>query len=126
MELELLTKVLPETEPKMRLYGHYVVFNAAAVAMLGLQDGCYVQFAHPAFGMKKETYVRKTDKTVGSYVVRKRTSTMRVSSIKLSTLLAERLDGNGCYRVCPEYTIPDEGGTWYNIFFKNYDKKNTD
>ena len=51
---------------------------------------------------------------------------MRVSSVKLSTLLAERLEGNGCYRICPEETVPDEDGTWYSIFFRNYDKKDSD
>lgn len=126
MELVLLTKVLPETEPKIRIYGHYAVFNAAAVAMLGLEDGDYVQFAHPLYGFKKETYVRKTDKTVGSYIARKRKGTMRVSSRKLSILLAERLEGNGCYRICPEEKVDDPDGTWYSIFFKNYDKKDSD
>ena len=125
MELVLLTKGLPETEPKVRIYGHYAVFNAAAVALLELQDGDYVQFAHPAYGPKKETYVRKTAKTVGSYIARKRKNTMRVSSVKLSTLLAERLDGNGCYRICPEENVYDVDGTWYSIFFKNYDKKDS-
>jgi len=126
MELVLLTKGLPETEPKVRIYGHYAVFNAAAVALLDLHDGDYVQFAHPAYGFKKETYVRKTGKTVGSYIARKRKGTMRVSSVKLSTLLAERLDGKGCYRICPEDTVPDDDGMWYSIFFKNYDKKDSD
>lgn len=126
MELVLLTKGLPETEPKVRIYGHYAVFNAAAVAMLGLQDGDYIQFAHPAYGFKKETYVRKTTKTVGSYIARKRKGTMRISSRKLAVLLAERLDGNGCYRICPEVKVEDPDGTWYNIFFKNYDKKDSD
>ena len=126
MEFVLLTKELPETEPKMRVYEHYVVFNSAAVSLMGLNDEDYVQFAHPAFGTKKETYVRKTDRAVGSYIARKRRSTMRVASRKLSALLAERLDGVGCYRICPEDPVPDEGGTWYNIFFRNYDKKDTD
>jgi len=126
MELVLLTKGLPETEPKLRIYGHYAVFNAAAVALLGLEDGDYVQFAHPAYGFRKETYVRKTSKPVGSYIARKRKETMRVSSRKLSELLAERLEGNGCYRVCPEEVVKDEDGDWYSIFFKNYDKKDSD
>ena len=126
MEFVLLTKGLPEVEPKIRVYGQYVVFNAAAVALMGLHDGDYVQFAHPAYGMKKETYVRKTKKTVGSYIARSRRCTMRVSSRKLSALLGARLDGNGCYRICPEDAVPDDDGTWYNIFFKNYDKKDSD
>ena len=126
MELVLLTKELPEAEPKIRVYDHYAVFNASAVSLMGLQDGDYVQFAHPAYGFRKETYVRRTGKAVGSYITRKRKGTMRVSSRKLATLLAERLEGNGCYRICPENPIPDEDGKWYNIFFKNYDKKDTD
>lgn len=126
MELVLLTKGLPETEPKIRVYDQYVVFNAAAVELLGLKDGDYVQFAHPAYGFKKETYVRRTGKTVGSYVARKRTCTMRVSSRRLASLLAERLNGQGCYRVCPEDTVPDDDGMWYSIFFVNYDKKDSD
>ena len=126
MELVLLTKGLPETEPKLRIYGHYAVFNASAVALLGLQDGDYIQFAHPLYGFKKETYVRKTQKTVGSYIARKRKGTMRISSRKLSLLLAERLEGSGCYRICPEEKVEDPDGTWYSIFFKNYDKKDSD
>lgn len=126
MELELLSKRLPETEPKVRVYGHYAVFNAAAVALLGLVDGDYVQFAKPVYGFRNETYVRKTKKAYGAYVARKRKGTMRVSSRKLALLLAERLDGNGCYRVCPENPVEDNDGTWYNVFFVNYDKKDSD
>ena len=126
MEFVLLTKGLPDKEPKIRLYDNYVSFNAAAVEMMGLKNDDYVQFAHPAYDAKTETYVRKTGKAFGSYIGKKHKCAIRVSSRKLAAILAERLDGVGCYRVCPEGAVHDEDGTWYNIFFKNYDKKDTD
>ena len=131
MELVPLTKQIPDTEPKIRVYEHYAVLNAAAVNLLGVQDGDYVQFAEPYYSFrrddgKKFIYLRRTSAAVGSYVARKRKGTMRISSRKLATLLGERLDGKGSYRVCPEDTVADKDGTWYNIFFVNYDKKDSD
>lgn len=126
MELIPITKRIPEKEPKLRIYNYYVVLNAAAVNLLGIENGDYVQFSHPLYGFRKETYIRKTKVAVGSYVARKRKGTMRVASVKLATLLRERLDGNGSYRICPEVTVEDKDGTYYSIFFKNYDKENSD
>lgn len=121
-----ISKGLPETEPKMRIYGHYVVLNAAAVQLLGIKDGDYVQFAKPVYGFRDELYIRKTNVPAGSHIARMRRQTARISSRVLLEILREKLGGNGCFRICPEVTVEDENGTYYNIFFKNYDKKNTD
>lgn len=126
MELTILSRGIPETEPKMRIYGHYVVLNAAAVKLLGIQDGDYIQFAKPAYGFRKELYIRKTTIPGGSYIARKRKQTARISSANLLGILQENEFGKGCYRICPEVTVEDKDGTYYNIFFRNYDKKDTD
>ena len=126
MELTILSKGIPETEPKMRIYGHYVVLNAAAVKLLGIQDGDYVQFAKPAYGFRKELYIRKTSVPGGSYIARKRKQIARISSASLLGILQENAFGRGCYRICPEVAVEDKDGTYYNIFFRNYDKKDTD
>lgn len=128
MELILLTKSIPETEPKIRVYKRYVTINAAAVRLLGLKDRDYVQFAHPVYGFAKELYIRKTSVIIGSYIARvqRGKGTMRVTSMKLSSLIAKRLEGYGCYLVSASEKVDDPDGTYYNIFFKNYDKKDTD
>lgn len=128
MELVPLTKSIPETEPKIRVYRRYVVLNAAAVRLLGLKDRDYVQVAHPVYHFNKELYIRRTSLAVGSYTARvqKGKGTMRLSSMRLSALVAEYLNGYGCYLISPKGPIEDENGTYYNIFFKNYDKKDTD
>lgn len=126
MELTILSKGIPETEPKMRIYGHYVSFNAAAVRLLGINDGDYIQFAKPSYGFRKELYVRKASTPGGSYIARKRRQISRISSASLLGLLQENGFGKGCYRICPEVTVDDKDGTYYNIFFRNYDKKDTD
>ena len=127
MELVPLTKTIPETEPKIRVYRRYVTLNTAAVKLLGLQDRDYVQVAHPVFHFRKELYIRKTHAAVGSYTVRvqKGKGTMRLSSMKLSALIAEYLNGYGCYLISPSVSVEDKDGTYYNIFFKNYDKENS-
>ena len=126
MELTTLSRGIPETEPKMRIYGHYVVLNAAAVKLLGIQDGDYIQFAKPTYGFRNELYIRKTNVPAGSYIARKRKLTARISSASLLGILKENGFGNGCYRICPEVAVEDKDGTYYNIFFRNYDKKSTD
>lgn len=126
MELTILSKGIPETEPKMRIYGHYVVLNAAAVKLLGIRDGDYIQFAKPTYSFRKELYIRKTSVPGGSYIARKRKQTARISSASLLGILQENEFGKGCYRICPEVSVEDKDGTYYNIFFRNYDKKDTD
>ena len=127
MELTTLSKGLPETEPKIRIYDYYVVLNAAAVKLLVINDGDYVQFAKPAYGFRKELYIRKTSVPGGSYIARKKgRQTARISSASLIGILQENEFGKGCYRICPEVKVEDKDGTYYNIFFRNYDKKDTD
>lgn len=123
MELENLTSHMPESEPKLRVYANYAVLNAAAVRLLDLRQGEYIQFASPlreTINGRPLLFVRKTARPVGSVVARSRGNTMVLSSRKIAGVLIEKLGGPGCYRICPEDYIPDADGTYYNVFFRNY------
>lgn len=130
MELVNLLNTIPEREPIIRVYDTYAVLNAAAVALLGLEDGDYVRFSQSRterINGKPFLYVKKATTAFGSTSVHKRCQVMRIEKRQLARLLSEALDGPGMYRVCPDDTIrDDEGQICYNIFFRNYDKKNTD
>lgn len=129
MELEYLTTQIPESQPKLRIYEHYVSLNAPAVRLLGLNDQDHVQFARPTFckfsGVDR-FYICKAKNIVGAYLARKRKRCVRISNRELARYLAEKLDGIGCYRICPEDKIEYMGSICYNVFFKNYDKKDSD
>lgn len=130
MDLVNLLNTIPEREPIIRVYDTYAVLNAAAVALLGLEDGDYVRFSQSRterINGKPFLYVKKATTAFGSTPVHKRCRVMRIEQRQLARLLSEALDGPGMYRVCPDDTIrDDEGQICYNIFFRNYDKKNTD
>lgn len=130
MELVNLLNTIPEREPIIRVYDTYAVLNAAAVTLLGLEDGDYIRFAQSRIERingKPFLYVRKSSTAFGSTPVRKRHRVMRIDGRQLARLLMDALDGPGMYRVCPDDTIQDaDGQLCYNIFFRNYDKKNTD
>ena len=128
MELVNLELHIPDDEPKVRVYENYVVFNAAAKTLLGIGNGDYVQFWVSRFGQingKPWLYVGKT-KNIFGYSVRRRLNTMRVNSRSLARMLRQQLDGAGCYHICPDDTELVDGEVRYNIFFKNYDKKDSD
>lgn len=123
MELVSITSQVPESEPKLRIYPNYAVLNASAVSLLDLKHGDYVQFACPKIDRgsgRPELYVRKTTRILGSVCVRARGKTMILGSRKLAASLIEILNGEGCYRVCPEDTIDDKDGKFFNVFFRNY------
>lgn len=123
MEFENLTSQMPESEPKMRVYDNYATLNAAAVQLLGLEQGDYVQFVNSPrerINGKPLLFIRKTTRPVGSVQARKRGKTMVLSSRRIAGLLREQLSGAGCYRICPEDCIKDLDGTYYNVFFRNY------
>ena len=128
MELVSPESHIPDDEPKVRVYDNYVVLNAAAVSLLGIDDGDYVQLwtsKHEKMNGKHFIYIGRTRRIFG-YAVRQRAKTMRINSRPLARRLMEVLDGCGCYRICPEDTQVVDGEIRYNIFFKNYDKKDTD
>ena len=128
MELVNYNLNLPDTEPKVRVYENYVVINAAGVALLGIGSGDYVQIwasRNERINGKPLLYIGRTGKIFG-YVVRRRMNTMRINSRKLARSLKRSLDGCGCYLVSREDTELVEGEVMHNIFFKNYDKKDTD
>lgn len=128
MELVNITARMPEKEPKIRIYDNYLVINAAGTKLLGLRDGDYLQINESAQSVagKRLLYIGKPSVVTGSYEVKKRKNTMRINCRLLARMMKEKLDGRGCYRICPEDTLRVSDTTWYNIFFKNYDKKNTD
>ncbi len=59
--------------------------------------------------------------TTRSYICRQHGKSFRISSTDLCTALAERLQGPGVYRICPEVKANYEGRTHYEIFFKKYE-----
>lgn len=123
MELENLTTQIPESEPKLRVYPNYAVLNASAVRLLDVKHGDYIQFASPRIEKingKPLLYVRKTNRIMGCVSARQRGKTMILGSRKLAKVLRETLGGTGTFRVCPEDTVADVNGTYYNVFFRNY------
>ena len=123
MELVNITSQIPESEPKLRIYPNYAVLNAAAVSLLDLRHGDYVQFACPKIDRgngRPELYLRKTTRILGSVSVRARGNTMILGSRKLAASLVDKLNGKGCYLISPDVTIDDKDGKYYNVFFRNY------
>ena len=128
MELVNYDLNIPDTEPKVRVYDNYVVLNAAAVALLGVGSGDYVQIRasrNERINGKPLLYVGRTGNIFG-YVVRRRMNTMRINSRKLARSLQTSLDGCGCYLVSKDDVQIVDNEVTYNIFFRNYDKKDTD
>jgi len=128
MELVNYDLNIPDTEPKVRVYDNYVVINAAAVSLLGIGSGDYVQIwasRNERINGKPLLYIGRTGNIFG-YVVRRRMNTMRINSRKLARSLRMSLDGCGCYIVSKDDTQLVGNDVMHNIFFKNYDKKDTD
>ena len=122
MELVNLLQDLPTDQPRLRVYKSYVVLNSITTNLLGLQEGDYVKFTRPRItGSRPTVYVGKAANINGAFVTHKRHDCVRVNSGKLARLLQEALDGTGCYRVCPEDSVTDNGETFYNVFFRKYD-----
>jgi hypothetical protein len=129
-QLISISNKIPETEPKLRVYPNYVSINAAGVRLLGLESGDYIQINTSVVAQltgRKNYYIGKPKlDIIGAYPVARRGRTMLIHSRHLSQKLIALLDGEGCYRICPEDKVATKDATWYNIFFKNYDKENTD
>lgn len=128
MELVNLIPDVPMDQPRLRVYETYVVLNSHAMNLLGLKEGDYVKFACPRFSSsdRKHIYVGKANSVSGAFSFCKRSRCARINHIGLARTLLQALDGVGCYRVCPEDKVTDNGEVYYNVFFKKYDKENTD
>lgn len=128
MELTNLIQDMPTDQPRLRVYGTHAIFNSVAVRLLELKPGDYVRFSKPRIhtGNKTPIYVGKTTNINGAFRVFKKDERMRVNGTALMRKLQESLDGPGCYRICPEDSVTENGETQYNIFFRKYDKKDTD
>lgn len=114
-----LTNDAPRTEPLLRVYNNYMVFNAHAVSLLGLKDGDKVYIGRDERAANN-LYVGKAQMKQ-SYAVWRRNNTFLIYSAPLARKVASWLDGNGTYRICPEDTRNDDrGNIFYNIFKRKY------
>ena len=110
----------PRTEPLLRVYDNYMVFNANASSLLGLKDGDKVYVGRDDRS-SNNLYVGKAQMKQ-SYAVCRRDNTFIVYNAPLTRKVAAWLEGKGTYRICPEDKQHDAvGNIFYNIFKKKYD-----
>jgi hypothetical protein len=109
----------PRTEPLLRVYANYMVLNANAVALLGLDDGDKIYIGRDERS-SNNLYVGKAF-LKQSYSVYRRDNTFIIYNAPLTRNVASWLEGKGAYRICPEDIIDDGlGNRYYNIFKKKY------
>ena len=109
----------PRSEPLLRIYANYMVFNANAVGLLGLKDGDKVYIGRDERS-SNNLYVGKAA-LKQSYAVCRRDNTFIIYNAPLTRMVAGWLEGKGTYRICPEDKVGDGmGNTFYNIFKKKY------
>lgn len=109
----------PRTEPLLRIYNNYMVFNSHAAALLGINDGDKVYIGRDDRSTNN-LYVGKAS-LKQSYAVCRRSNTFIVYNASLTRKVASWLEGKGTYRICPEDKIDDGlGNMFYNIFKKKY------
>ena len=114
-----LTNDAPRTEPLLRIFDNYMVFNANAATLLGLNDGDKVYVGREA-RLSNNLYVGKA-RMKQSYAVSRRGNTFCVYSAPLTRMVAGWLEGKGTYRICPEDKLDDGlGNMFYNIFKRKY------
>ena len=114
-----LTNEAPRTEPLLRIYDSYMVFNAHASKLLGLADGDKVYIGRDE-RMANNLYVGKA-RMKQSNIVTRRGKTFLLNNTELTRAVAGWLEGKGTYRICPEDTFGDTlGNMFYNIFKKKY------
>jgi hypothetical protein len=104
----------------MRIYPHYISFNAKAVSLLDLKEGDAVSIMQD--DRDGYIYVSNNPDAKVAYGVRKHNTTMEVSNAPLCRKLAEQMEGCGAYRICEEECIEFMGHSYYNIFAKKYGK----
>lgn len=120
-----MIRTLDPSEPAVRIGSNRATFNAAAVRLLGLHAGGYVEFRLEQYYLdsgRKRIYVSRSLTGSNSFLLhpRKDRQTLEVSSRVLSRTLGDAMDGWGLYRICREDTTLQDGRRWYGIFFKKY------
>lgn len=129
MELKEIFVSIPKSEAVLRIYRNYLCLNSSAVTLLGLDGTGYIKVSNSQDDLSAgrfRCYIAKVNNTaITSFAYRKRGNTAIVSSRPLAGFLAKNLDGYGTYRICPDDNFFDGQVNWYNIFFVNYDKKDS-
>jgi hypothetical protein len=123
MTLVQLSRQAPRSEALVRVYKNQVVINAAAAALLCLQNNDLVSVVidkdAQAAGRGNRLYIGKVKRN--AYAVSKRRKSFRICCTPLAKSMAEALEGYGTYRICPEDSETDAmGQRYYNIFFRKY------
>lgn len=113
-----LSNDAPRTEPLLRVYANYMVFNAPAVRLMEITDGDKV-FIGRDERAGNNLYVGKAA-VKQSYAVTRRDNTFILYNAPLARQVAGWLEGPGTYRICPEDSLNDGFGMFYNIFKKKY------
>ena len=109
----------PRSEPLLRIFKNYMVFNSHAASLLGITDGDKVYIGREE-RLSNNLYVGKAS-TKQSYAVCRRGNTFLLYNAPLTRKVASWLEGAGTYRICPEDKIGDGlGNIFYNIFKKKY------
>ena len=109
----------PRTEPLLRIYDNYMVFNANAATLLGLNDGDKIYIGRDDRS-SDNLYVGRA-KIKQSYSVLRRDNTFIIYNAPLARIVASWLEGKGTYRICPEDKLEDGlGNMFYNICKKKY------
>lgn len=109
----------------IRIYKSECHLNAKAATLLHLNDERRaVRFSYDYDSHRdgnKSTFICGCEnEATRSYICRKHGRSFRLSSTDLCTILADRLQGYGVYRICPEVNATFEGRIYYEIFFKKY------
>jgi hypothetical protein len=128
MELKELFVALPRSEAIIRIYKNYLSLNGSSVALLGLDGTGKIKLSYSQDDMRAgrfRCFIAKTDSSIMSFDYRMRGGCAIVACRSLVAFLAEHLDGYGSYRICPEDYVNDGNNIWYNIFIRNYDKKDS-
>lgn len=124
MDFEKLIHSAPNKEALIRIYPTYCSFNKAAADLLGLTKdsliNIYIDRQQKLSG-RIRLYIGKEQSNAFHLI--QRGSSFLIQSRPLVKRLAECLQGNGTYRICPEDNTIKEGNIYYNIFFKRYVNK---
>ena len=116
--LKNLLQSAPKSEPIMRVFDHYLSFNAKAVELLGIKEGDAVSIMQD--DRDNYIYVSNNPDAKVAYGVRKRCGSFEVCNSRLCRKLAEQMEGFGAYRICEEQSNEFMGHRYYNVFAKKY------
>lgn len=104
----------------MRVYSHYIAFNAMAVDLLEIHEGDALSVMQD--DREGYIYVSNNPDAKVAFGVRRRANTFEVCNTQLARRLAELMEGEGAYRICAEDAIEFMGHKYYNVFAKKYGK----